>query len=62
LRSRHDPADRLHHIVEDAERVARHLAGMDRMDANIIGNTAQVRSPELAAEARAVLARLRSEQ
>jgi uncharacterized protein with HEPN domain len=30
LPSRHDPADSLHHIIENAERVARHLAGMDR--------------------------------
>lgn len=28
--SKHDPADSLHHIVENAERVARHIAGMDR--------------------------------
>lgn len=28
--SRHNPADSLHHIIENAERVARHLAGMDR--------------------------------
>ena len=27
--SRHNPADSLHHIIENAERVARHLAGMD---------------------------------
>jgi uncharacterized protein with HEPN domain len=30
LPSRHDPADSLHHMIENAERVARHLAGMDR--------------------------------
>lgn len=30
LPSRHDPADSLHHIIENAERVARYLAGMDR--------------------------------
>jgi uncharacterized protein with HEPN domain len=30
LPSKHDPADCLHHIIENAERVARHLAGMDR--------------------------------
>ena len=28
--SRHDPADSLHHIIENAARIARHLAGMDR--------------------------------
>ena len=28
--SKHDPADSLHHIIENAERVARYLAGMDR--------------------------------
>ncbi len=28
--SRRNPADSLHHIVENAERVARYLAGMDR--------------------------------
>ncbi len=28
--SRHDPADSLHHIIENAERVARYLAGLDR--------------------------------
>jgi len=30
LPSRHNPADSLHHIIENAERVARYLAGMDR--------------------------------
>jgi len=30
LPSRHDPADSLHHIIENAERVARYLAAMDR--------------------------------
>jgi uncharacterized protein with HEPN domain len=30
LRSKHDPADSLHHIIENAERVARYLVGMDR--------------------------------
>jgi len=30
LPSRRNPADSLHHIVENAERVARYLAGMDR--------------------------------
>jgi uncharacterized protein with HEPN domain len=30
LPSRHDPADSLRHIVENAARVARYLAGMDR--------------------------------
>jgi uncharacterized protein with HEPN domain len=29
LPSRHDPAGSLHHIIENAERVARYLAGMD---------------------------------
>lgn len=28
--SRHDPADSLHHIIENAERVARYLVGLDR--------------------------------
>lgn len=28
--SKHDPADSLHHIIENADRVARYLAGMDR--------------------------------
>lgn len=28
--SRHDPADSLHHIIENAERVARYIAGLDR--------------------------------
>lgn len=28
--SRHDPADSLYHMIENAERVARYLAGMDR--------------------------------
>ena len=28
--SRHDPADSLHHIIENADRVARHLTGLDR--------------------------------
>ena len=28
--SRHDPADSLRHMIENAERVARHLPGMDR--------------------------------
>ncbi len=28
--SRHDPTDSLHHIVENAERVARYLVGLDR--------------------------------
>ena len=28
--SKHDPADSLHHIIENAERVARYLAGLDR--------------------------------
>ena len=30
LPSRHAPADCLHHIIENAERVARYLAGLDR--------------------------------
>ena len=30
LPSRHDPADSLHHIIENAERVAHYLAGLDR--------------------------------
>lgn len=30
MRSKHDPADSLHHIIENAERVARYLIGMDR--------------------------------
>jgi len=30
LPSRHDPADSLYHMIENAERVARYLAGMDR--------------------------------
>jgi uncharacterized protein with HEPN domain len=30
LPSRHDPAYSLHHIIENAERVARYLASMDR--------------------------------
>lgn len=28
--SKHDPADSLHHIIENADRVARYLAGLDR--------------------------------
>ena len=28
--SRHDPADSLHHIIENAERVSRYLADLDR--------------------------------
>ena len=28
--SRHDPADSLHHIIENGERVARYLADLDR--------------------------------
>lgn len=28
--SKHDPADSLHHIIENAERVARYLVGLDR--------------------------------
>ncbi len=28
--SKHDAADSLHHIIENAERIARYLAGMDR--------------------------------
>ncbi len=116
--SRHNPADSLHHIVENAERVARYLAGMDRqafeqneavrdaverciervceaahrlgehaeqlmpgqpwgdirgmgnrlrhaydrVDVSIVWNTAQVRLPELAMEARRALAQLQAEQ
>ena len=30
LSSRHAPEDSLHHIIENAERVARYLTGMDR--------------------------------
>lgn len=28
--SKHDPADSLHHIIENADRVARYLVGLDR--------------------------------
>ncbi len=28
--SKHDAADSLHHIIENAERIERYLAGMDR--------------------------------
>ena len=115
--SRHDPADSLHHIIENAERVARYLAGLDRqafeqneamrdaverciervceaayrlgqraeelmpgqpwgdirgmgnrlrhaydrLDVAIIWNTAQLRLPELAADARRALAHLQGE-
>jgi len=117
LPSRHDPADSLHHIIENAERVARYLAGMDRqafeqneaardaverciervceaahrlgeraeqlmpdqpwgdirgmgnrlrhaydrVDVNIVWNTAQVRLPELAAGAGLALAQLQGD-
>lgn len=30
LPSKHDPADSLRHIVENADRVARHITGLDR--------------------------------
>ena len=116
--SRHDPADSLRHMIENAERVARYLAGMDRqsfeqndwardaverciericeaahrlggraeelmpnqpwgdirgmgnrlrhaydrVDIDIIWKTAQARLPELAAEAKRALARLRAGQ
>lgn len=112
--SRHDPADSLHHIIENVERVARYLAGLDRrafernealrdaverciericeaayrlgdlaeelmpgqpwgdirgmgnrlrhaydrVDVDIIWNTAQVRLPELATEAKRALVQL----
>ena len=114
--SRHDPADSLHHIIENAERVARYLASLDRqafeqneairdaverciervceaayrlgeraeelmpgqpwgdirgmgnrlrhaydrVDVGIVWNTARVRLPEIAAEARRALIRLRN--
>ncbi len=116
--SRHDPADSLHHMIENAERVARYLAGMDResfeqnewardaverciervceaahrlggqaeelmpsqpwgdirgmgnrlrhaydrINIDIIWKTAHARLPELAAEAKQVLGRLRPDQ
>ena len=116
--SKHDPADSLHNIIENAERVARYLAGLDRrafeqneamrdaverciervceaayrlgeraeelmpgqpwrdirgmgnrlrhaydqVDVGIVWNTAQVRLPEIAAEASRALVRLRAEQ
>lgn len=116
--SKHDPADSLHHIIENAERAARHLGGMDRqsfernewvrdaverciervceaayrlgeraeqlmpnqpwgdirgmgnrlrhaydrIDIDIIWRTAQLRLPELAAEAKRALERLRAGQ
>jgi len=118
LPSKHDPADSLHHIIENAERVARHLGGMDRqsfersewvrdaverciervceaayrlgdhaeqlmpgqpwgdirgmgnrlrhaydrIDIDIIWRTAQLRLPELAAEAKRALERLETDQ
>ncbi len=116
--SKHNPADSLHHIVENADRVARYLAGMDRqsfersewvrdaverciervceaayrlgeraeqlmpsqpwgdirgmgnrlrhaydrIDIDIIWQTAQGRLPELAAEAKRALGRLHADQ
>jgi uncharacterized protein with HEPN domain len=118
LPSRHDPADSLHHIIENGERVARYLADLDReefeqneamrdaverciervceaayrlgeraeelmpgqpwsdirgmgnrlrhaydrVDVGIVWNTAQVRLPELTADARRALAHLQAEQ
>ncbi len=116
--SRHDPADSLYHIIENAERVARYLAGLDRkafeqsewardavepciervceaayrlgdraeelmptqpwgdirgmgnrlrhaydrVDGDIVWNTAQARLPELATDARRALAHLQAQQ
>ncbi len=117
MRSKYDAADSLHHIIENAERVERHLAGMDRqafeqnewardaverciervceavyrlgehaealmpgqpwgdirgmgnrlrhaydrVDVDIVWNTAKLRLPELVEEARLALARLQGD-